>query len=157
MMDLDDYNSNRRVIVADSKTVTYDDFLGKDLNSVIMFLEELNPNIEDSISEYFRAEYRDEYDYYGNLCGEEIYELTFVTERYETEDEFKERRNKEKKEQKKLEKRLKKIQSQKEVERLQKLKEQQTKEIFGRINILTTEELIELYNRIDEKLKYVGV
>ena len=157
MMDLDDYNSNRRVIVADSKTVAYDDFLGKDLNSVIMFLEELNPNIEDSISEYFRAEYRDEYDYYGNLCDEEIYELTFVTERYETEDEFKERLNKEKKEQKELEKRLKKIQSQKEVERLQKLKEQQTKEIFGRINILTTEELIELYNHIDEKLKYVGV
>lgn len=157
MRDLDDYNSNRRIIVADSKTVSYDDFLGKDLNSVIMFLEELKPNIEDSVSEYFRGEYTDEYDYYGNLCAEKIYELTFVTERYETEDEFKERRNKEKKEQKELEKRLKKIQSQKEVERLQKLKEQQTKEIFGRINILTTEELIELYNRIDEKLKYVGV
>lgn len=157
MRDLDDYNSNRRIIVADSKTVSYDDFLGKDLNSVIMFLEELKPNIEDSVSEYFRGEYTDEYDYYGNLCDEKIYELTFVTERYETEDEFKERRNKEKKEQKELEKRLKKIQSQKEVERLQKLKEQQTKEIFGRINILTTEELIELYNRIDEKLKYVGV
>ena len=56
MRDLDDYNSNRRIIVADSKTVSYDDFLGKDLNSVIMFLEELKPNIEDSVSEYFRGE-----------------------------------------------------------------------------------------------------
>ena len=26
MRDLDDYNSNRRIIVADSKTVSYDDF-----------------------------------------------------------------------------------------------------------------------------------
>lgn len=157
MRDLDDYNDNKRVIIADSKTVTYDDFLGKDLNSVIIFLEELNPNIEDSISEYFRAEYSDEYDYYGDPCGERIYEITLITERYETEDEFKERRKKEKKEEKELEKRLKDMQSQKEVKRLQKLKDQQTKEIFGRIDILTTEELIELYNRIDKKLKYVGV
>ena len=157
MIDLDDYNYNKRVIIADSKTVTYDDFLGKDLNSVIMFLEELNPNIEDSISEYFRAEYSDEYDYYGDPCGERIYEITFITERYETEDEFKERRKKEKKEEKELEKRLKDMQSQKDVERLRKLREEQTEEIFKGVNVLTTEELMKLYDIVDKKLKYVGV
>ena len=152
---LDDYTVNKKLIISDKSSLYYDDFLGKDIAESIEMLEELCPKTVYN-SQYFTGEYVDVYDDYG-LSTERIYCLNLITERYETEDEFKERRKKEKQEEKDRKKRIKETQSQKDVERLRKLRDKQTEEIFKGVNVLTTEELIKLYDIVDKKLKYVGV
>jgi hypothetical protein len=153
----DNYKKNKMLIQTNKTDFGYEDIVGKTLDEAIETIKQLDPFRDDVIDQYFVGNYEDVYDDTYDTSYERIYNISLATYCYESESEFNARRRKEKQEELEREIRLKKLDSDKELKEKESKRKEDVKVIHDKLNVLTTEEMLELYRIINDKLCSIGL